>query len=75
MMIVLIKARIPSTAIPSIRNGSRSSQTIGYKTSASKAMGQHSISRISHRRNVNTSYLPYDKYLNPAHLQWAWVNA
>lgn len=50
--IALINPRTPCTAIPMIRNGSVSSHTMGYSTSASSASGQHSTNRIIHRRNA-----------------------
>src|SRR5260370_3218071 len=42
----------PSTAIPTMRKGSRISQTSGYSTSASNASGQQNTSRTHHKRNV-----------------------
>jgi hypothetical protein len=41
----------PSTAIPKIRNGKRINHTNGYAISASKASGQHSTSKMHHKRN------------------------
>ena len=41
----------PPTAIPMIRNGSRSSHTKGYSTSATSANGQQNTSRMHHNRN------------------------
>src|SRR5580692_4867995 len=43
--------RTPSTAIPTIRNGRRISQTKGYSTSASSARGQQKKSRMHHKKN------------------------
>ena len=43
----------PPTATPTIRNGSSSSQTIGYKISATSAKGQHRINSKHHNRNVS----------------------
>src|SRR5882672_7290955 len=34
-----------------MRNGMESSQTIGYRTSASSARGQHKTNRMHHNRN------------------------
>jgi hypothetical protein len=47
----------PSTAIPSNRNGKRKSQTIGYRTSAARASGQQSTTRMSHNKNFVISDL------------------
>src|SRR5690606_5081855 len=41
----------PSTAIPTIRNGRSTRQTIGKTTSASSARGQQMTNRRSHSRN------------------------
>ncbi len=43
----------PLTAMPSNRNGSNSSHTIGYSTMASIASGAQSINNISHNKNVS----------------------
>jgi hypothetical protein len=42
----------PSTAIPSNLNGSKSSQSSGYRQSASKAKGQHTMSKIRNRSKL-----------------------
>ena len=52
----------PSTAIPTIRNGSSNSHTSGYSTSAANASGQHSTSRMHHKRNLITRPLLSPKY-------------
>src|SRR5260370_6202294 len=46
----------PLTANPTIRNGSRSSHTIGYSTRARMASGQHRTSRMHHNRNFVMAY-------------------
>ncbi|HEX5025434.1 MAG TPA: hypothetical protein VFV68_09180 [Agriterribacter sp.] len=43
----------PSTAMPSTRNGSNSSHTIGYNTMARMASGAQSTSNINHAKNVS----------------------
>lgn len=50
-------SRTPSTAIPTIRNGSKISQTNGYSSKASKASGQHSTSKMHHSRNFTIASL------------------
>jgi hypothetical protein len=47
------RCKIPSTAIPRMRNGSNSSQTIGYMITARIATGQQMIKRIIHTRKVS----------------------
>lgn len=42
----------PWTAIPRRRNGRRSSQTIGYRTTANNASGQHRINKMHQRINL-----------------------
>lgn len=42
----------PPTAIPITRNGSKSSQTIGYNTRAIRATGQEITNKRHHSRNV-----------------------
>src|SRR5260370_41250540 len=46
----------PLTANPTIRNGSRSSHTIGYSTRATMASGQHKTRRMHHSRNFVMAY-------------------
>ena len=46
-----ISCRTPSTAIPIILNGSRSSHTNGYNIKASNANGPHNIKRIHQSKN------------------------
>lgn len=48
-----IRSSAPPAAIPTMRNGSNISHTIGYNTSASRASGQHSTSKMHHKRKVN----------------------
>ena len=43
----------PSTAMPTIRNGSRRIQMSGYSTNASRASGQHTTSRMHQSRNLS----------------------
>ena len=59
-MIVRTNSSAPSTAIPSNRNGSNSSHTIGYSTRASKARGQHRTSRMHQSRKPIHAPPPYD---------------
>jgi hypothetical protein len=47
--------KTPVTVIPTNRNGSSNSHTIGYSTSANSASGQHSTSNKHHRRKLNIS--------------------
>jgi hypothetical protein len=49
----------PPTAIPATRNGSYSSETIGYRTSAASASGQQSTNRMQNSTNFSI-ILPYD---------------
>ena len=51
------RAKTPCTAMPTMRNGSVMSQTIGNSTTASKARGQHKINRMHHRKNAAMSDL------------------
>ncbi len=48
-----INASTPPTAIPTILKGRRSSQTIGYKTRARRARGQHKTNKMHQTRNFN----------------------
>jgi len=48
----LSRLKTPWTVIPTIRNGKVSNHTIGYKTSASNANGQHRIKRMHHKRKA-----------------------
>src|SRR6266568_7128400 len=57
-MIALTSSSAPPTAIPTKRNGSRSSQTNGYAISASSASGQHSTRRIHHNKNFTITSAP-----------------
>src|SRR2546430_2771576 len=43
----------PPTAIPIKRNGRSISHTMGYKTSAASAKGQHRTNRMHHKRKAN----------------------
>jgi hypothetical protein len=52
MKIALKRPRTPSTAIPTMRKGSNSSHTKGYRTSASRAIGQHRINKIIHKKKA-----------------------
>ena len=52
-IIALTNASAPPTAIPTIRNGSNSSHTIGYSTRATSANGQHNTNKMHHSRNFN----------------------
>ena len=54
MMIPWIISSTPSTATPTIRNGSKRIQTIGYMTRANSANGQHSTRRMHQTRNFST---------------------
>lgn len=42
----------PVTAMPTSRNGSSNSQTIGYSTSATSAIGQHTTNRMHHNKKA-----------------------
>ena len=53
----LISARNASAAIPTIRNGIDKSHTIGHKTSATNAIGQHNTSNIAHNRNMTNTLI------------------
>jgi len=44
--------KAPSTAIPTIRNGSRNSHTIGYITNANSASGQQTTNKMHHNKNA-----------------------
>src|SRR5215831_13544082 len=46
------RANAPPTAMPTRRNGSKSSHTTGYSTSARSASGQHNTNRINQTRKV-----------------------
>jgi hypothetical protein len=52
MKMALKRPRTPSTAIPTMRKGSKSSHTNGYSMSASKAIGQHRINKIIHKKKA-----------------------
>jgi hypothetical protein len=58
-MTALTSSSTPPTAIPTKRNGNRSSHTTGYKIRASSASGQHSTRRMHHKRNFTMSLLPH----------------
>ncbi len=60
--IALRNAKTPSNAIPSSRNGSNSSQTSGYSTSAKSARGQQTMKSSSQSRNVAIAVPPDDHY-------------
>jgi hypothetical protein len=45
--------------MPTMRNGSRMSQTMGYRKRAANAKGQHRINRTHHSRNPNIASLHY----------------
>gem|GEM_PF-3612349 len=47
----LSNSNTPSTAMPSSLKGSRMSQKMGYRISASRARGQHSTKRMSQSNN------------------------
>ncbi len=51
MMIDEIKASTPLTAMPRMRKGSNTSHTMGYRTSARSASGQHKTNKMHHSRN------------------------
>mgnify|MGYP006948853931 CR=1 FL=1 len=53
----LIRDSIPSTAMPSNRNGSSTSHTIGYSTMARIASGAHSTNRINQSKNVTITFV------------------
>jgi hypothetical protein len=53
MMMPFSKPKIPSTAIPSILNGSVSIQKTGYSTNAKIARGQQSIKSMIQAMNVS----------------------
>jgi len=42
----------PVTAMPTSRNGSKITQSTGYRMSASRASGQHRTSRMQKRNNL-----------------------
>ncbi len=68
--IVLKRSNTPSTAIPTNRNGSKSSQIIGYKTKTSKAKGQQKRSSNNHK--MIFIFVPCyrgERYMNPKHHQ------
>jgi hypothetical protein len=52
MKMALKRPRTPSTAIPTMRKGSKRSHTSGYRMRASKAIGQHRIKRIIHKKKA-----------------------
>ena len=56
-MIPRINSSSPSTAIPTMRNGSRISQIRGYEINASNASGQHKNNKMHHSRNASTTVL------------------
>src|SRR6266849_11063547 len=51
-------AKTPFTAMPTMRNGKVSSQTIGNSTTASKANGQHKINKMHQRKKAAIRDLP-----------------
>jgi hypothetical protein len=55
--IAFINARNASAAIPTIRNGIDNSHTIGHKTSANSAIGQHSTNNIAHNSNITNTLI------------------
>ena len=54
MITAFTSVRIPSTAIPRIRNGRSTIHTIEYITSAKSASGQQITKRIHHKMNEST---------------------
>ncbi len=52
-----INVRNASAAIPTMRNGIDKSHTIGHKTNANNATGQHSTSNIAHNSNINNTLI------------------
>src|SRR5579883_1620920 len=58
MMSAATNSNAPPTAMPTNRKGSNSSQTIGYRTSANKASGQHSTNRMHHNRKPSMEEPP-----------------
>jgi hypothetical protein len=50
--IALNSDRIASAAIPTTLNGIDNSHTIGHKTSANSATGQHNTNNIAHNNNM-----------------------
>jgi hypothetical protein len=52
----------PSTAIPTIRNGSRSSQTMGYSMSANRANGQHRMKSRHQSRSFTIDILRHPAF-------------
>src|ERR1039457_4277222 len=60
-MIAFTRSSAPPTAIPTTRNGNRRSQTIGYKTSATIASGQHSTRTMHHKRNFAMASVPQSR--------------
>jgi hypothetical protein len=56
---VFISAKNASAAIPTILNGIDNSHTRGHKTSASRAIGQHSTSNIAHNKNTTNVLITY----------------
>jgi hypothetical protein len=53
----LISERNASAAIPTIRNGIDNSHTIGHKTSAANAIGQHNTNKIAHNNNIINTFI------------------
>lgn len=51
----LTSSTTPVTTTPSSRNGSMTSQTKGYRISASRASGQQTTSRMQNSRNLTTA--------------------
>ena len=52
----LISAINASAAIPTTRNGIDKSHTIGHKTSANNAIGQHSTNKTAHNSNMSNTF-------------------
>ena len=61
-----ISSSTPPTAIPTIRNGSRISHTIGYRISARIASGQQKMNRTHQIRNVSMRIFPIEGYADRA---------
>src|ERR1700739_1689561 len=57
MITAAISANTPCTAMPTIRNGRRISQTNGYAITANRATGQQITNRRHQARNVNIEHL------------------
>jgi hypothetical protein len=57
MMMALNNSRTAFTEMPMIRNGMRSSQTIGYNSNARRARGQQITNKINQSKNLPTFIL------------------